>query len=102
MVCLNDEAPPCTPSFIHDVPYFSLSRDIDVAWPPTTDMRSSMVTLNFSGCWARVAAHDYTMSVSHVACLEGLWRYHASSSAADDDHILLAILATLSGFQRPI
>ena len=47
---------------------------MDVAWPPTTDMRSMMVTLYFSGCWARVAAHDWRscQSVADVA-LE-LWK----------------------------
>ena len=30
-VCLKTGDPPWTPSFIHDVPYFSLSRGMDVA-----------------------------------------------------------------------
>lgn len=57
-VCLKMGEPPWTPSFIHEVPYFSLSMEMEVAWPPTTPIRSMMVTWNFSGCWARVAAQD--------------------------------------------
>lgn len=50
--------PPCTPSFIQEVPNFDLSIDIEVAWPPVTPMRSIIVTLKRLGCWARVAAQD--------------------------------------------
>lgn len=50
--------PPWTPSFIQLVPYLPSSNGIDVAWPPVTDILSIIVTLNRSGCAARVEAHD--------------------------------------------
>ena len=39
---------------------------MEVACPPVTAIRSMMVTLNLSGCWARVAAHDLRVSVEMI------------------------------------
>src|ERR1700734_2889182 len=66
--CERTYEPPWTPLFSHSAPYLSLSRGIDVARPPVTDIRLVMVTLNLSGCWAaydcnrksaRISQQDY-------------------------------------------
>lgn len=49
-VCLKIGEPPCTPSLSQVVPYLALSKAIEVACPPQTDLRSRTVTLNLSGC----------------------------------------------------
>ena len=59
--------PPLTPSFSHSAPYLSLSRGIDVAWPPVIDIRSIIVTLSLSGCWANVAAHDCNRKSARIS-----------------------------------
>src|SRR5271155_3004722 len=59
--------PPWTPSFSHSAPYLSLSRGIDVAWLPVIDIRSIIVTLNLSGCWANVAAHDCNRKSARIS-----------------------------------
>lgn len=64
IVCLKIGEPPCTPSLSQVVPYFALSKAIEVACPPQTDRRSMTVTLNLSGCWDKVAAHDYNFGLS--------------------------------------
>lgn len=63
-VCLKMGEPPCTPSLSQVVPYCALSKAIEVACPPQTDLRSITVILNLSGCWAKVAAHDYDFGLS--------------------------------------
>lgn len=50
--------PPWTPLFIQLAPNLFSSKLMDVACPPQTDPFSRIVTLNWSGCWARVAAQD--------------------------------------------
>lgn len=81
--------PPCTPSLSQVVPNFSLSKAIEVACPPQTDLRSMTVTLNLCGCWAKVAAHDYDFGLSVPASVvRGGLKNHSRSSSADNHNVL--------------